>query len=148
MDLRPCAWSLALVLLGCTAPLAPQAAAGPQSSGSALVVSIPSDRLYHQPGCPLVAKAGKNVKVMRLSEANRRSLKAHDCRSAADGSDGSKAAEANAATVFVQDGDRRYHREKCERLTKDPQKATLDKAGRSHFPCPVCKPPIRQRPGA
>ena len=137
---------VALLSAGAATPLAAQESGGP--SASSLVVTIPSDALHHQPGCPLVAKAGKNVKVMRLSEANRRGLEAHDCGAAADGSDGSKAAAANAAAVFVQDGDRRYHRDKCERLTKEPEKLTLDKAGRTHFPCPVCKPPIRQRSGA
>ena len=42
-----------------------------------LVVSIPGDKEFHQPGCPLVAKAGSNVKVMKRSEALRRKLTAH-----------------------------------------------------------------------
>jgi hypothetical protein len=147
MDLR--SWTVLIALILVAGPAAAQDSQGPTPSASAMVVEIPSDNLYHQPGCPLVAKAGSKVKVMRLGEANRRGMKAHDCRGAAEASDdgSSRAAAANAVPVYVQDGDRRYHLEKCERLTKTPQKQPLDKAGRTHFPCPVCKPPVRQRPG-
>jgi hypothetical protein len=151
MDPRlPCR-VFALVLAGAAAPglAGSQDSSSSAPSASALVVDIPGDALYHQPGCPLVAKAGSNVKVMRLAEANRRGMKAHNCREAAGtaGDEGPDAATANAVPVYTQDGDRRYHTDGCEQLKKAPQKVPLDKAGRSHFPCPVCKPPIRQRPG-
>jgi hypothetical protein len=147
MDLR--SWTVLFALVLVAGPAAAQDTQGSSSpSASAMVVEIPSDNLYHQPGCPLVAKAGSKVKVMRLGEANRRGMKAHDCQGAAQGDDGrSRAAAANAVPVYVQEGDRRYHLETCERLGKTPQKQPLDKAGRTHFPCPVCKPPVRQRPG-
>jgi hypothetical protein len=114
------------------------------SSSSALVVDIPADNLYHQPSCPLVRKAGSRVKVMKESEAVRRGLKPHDCASADE--EGATAAEKNQQPVYVQAGDNRYHKAGCEKLKGGGTKLTLDEAGKKYWPCPVCKPPIRQRP--
>lgn len=119
-------------------------AAGAQgSSSSALVVDIPSDNLYHQPSCPLVRKAGSRVKVMKESEAVRRGMKPHDCPAASDDED--SAAANNQQAVYVQAGDKRYHKAGCEKLKDGATKMTLDEAGRKYWPCPVCKPPVRQR---
>src|SRR5947208_2821013 len=47
-----------------------------------LVVVITGSKQFHQPSCPLVARAGsQHVKVMRRSEAIRKGLTAHDCAS-------------------------------------------------------------------
>src|SRR5688500_19881516 len=35
--------------------------------------SIPGEKRFHQPGCPLVRKAGSKVQVMKQGEAERRS---------------------------------------------------------------------------
>jgi hypothetical protein len=119
------------------------AAGGQGSSSSALVVDIPSDNLYHQPSCPLVRKAGRQVKVMKESEAIRRGMKPHDCAAAADDQEDSAAA-TNQQTVYVQPGDNRYHKAGCEKLKAGATKMTLDEAGRKYWPCPVCKPPVRK----
>jgi hypothetical protein len=105
-----------------------------------MVVDIPQDALYHQPACPLVAAAGSRVKVMRQGEAVRRGLKPHECAIG----DGGAALNPNAATVYVQNGDSRYHKEGCSKLTSGATKMTLAEAGRDHWPCAVCKPPVRK----
>jgi hypothetical protein len=45
--------------------LVPLPAAQLTTSGSALVVVIPGEKRFHQPGCPLVRKAGSKVQVMK-----------------------------------------------------------------------------------
>jgi hypothetical protein len=123
--------------------LAGAVAAGAQEmSGSAMVVVIPGTREYHQPSCPLVAKAGSKVKVMKLADARAQGLTAHDCEGAAVEQ---PKKDANAAIVYVQDGDKRYHKAGCPKLGAHTSKLTLGEAGRKYWPCPVCKPPIRQR---
>lgn len=140
--MRTCIALLAVLFAG-TLPALAQTAASQGSSSSALVVDIPGDNLYHQPSCPLVRKAGSRVKVMKESEAIRRGMKPHDCASA-DEED--SAAAKNQQPVFVQDGDNRYHKAGCEKLKAGATKITLEEAGKKYWPCPVCKPPIRQRP--
>jgi hypothetical protein len=111
-------------------------------SGSTMVVVIVGDRQYHQPGCPLVAKAGSHVKVMKLAEARAQGLTAHDCEGAVIDQ---PRKDANAAAVFVEAGDKRYHKAGCPKLGSNPTKLSLGDAGKKYWPCPVCKPPIRQR---
>lgn len=113
-----------------------------EASGSSLVVIIPGNAQYHQPGCPLVAKAGSNVKVMKLAEATARGMKAHDCETAAIEQ---PKKDANGAAAFVQPDDKRYHKAGCPKLGPQATKTTVGEAGRKYWPCPVCKPPIRQR---
>jgi hypothetical protein len=123
---------------------APAWAAGDQSStvsGSALVVTVNGTKQFHAPGCPVVARAKSNVTVSRRSEALRRGLTAHDCGEAASGE-----SDPNAVKVYTQKGDNKYHRETCKQLGRARSSLTLDEAGRTLWPCPVCEPPIRQRP--
>jgi hypothetical protein len=110
---------------------------------SDLVVSIPGDKEFHQPGCPLVAKAGSSVRVMKRSEAIRRKLTPHAACGAATGSD--IAVDPNATKVFTQPRDNKYHTATCPKLGAERTSITLDEAGRKWWPCPVCKPPVRQR---
>jgi hypothetical protein len=112
-------------------------------SASDLVVSIPGDKEFHQPGCPLVAKAGSSVKVMKRSEAVRRKLTPHaGCRAAeAPGA----ALDPNTAKVYTQPGDNKYHTATCPKLGAQKVAVALDEAGRKWWPCPICKPPVRQR---
>jgi hypothetical protein len=132
-----------VVLLLATAAAA--LADGQEMSGSAMVVVIRGGREYHQPSCPLVTKAGSNVKVMKLADARAQGLTAHDCEGAAI--DQPKK-DANATVVYVQDGDKRYHKAGCPKLGANPARLTVGEAGRKYWPCPVCKPPIRQRESA
>jgi hypothetical protein len=112
-------------------------------SANDLVVSIPGDKEFHQPGCPLVAKAGSSVRVMKRSEAVRRKLTPHaGCRAAENPG---AALDPNTAKVYTQPGDNKYHTASCPKLGAQKTAMTLDEAGRRWWPCPVCKPPVRQR---
>jgi hypothetical protein len=113
-----------------------------QASDSALVVVVAGEQRYHQPSCPLVAKAGSNVTMMKLAEATTKRLAAHDCEEAAIEQ---PKRDANAVPVFVQPGDKRYHKEGCARLKASASSIALGEAGKKYWPCPACKPPIRQR---
>ena len=128
--------ALVLVLAG-TADAAAQ-------SASAMVVVIKGEKQFHQPGCPLVARAGSNVSVTKLGEAKLRGLTAHECPTP---SASPSAEDANQTKVVTQPGDNKYHRATCTTLGKDRTMITLDEAGRKWWPCPACKPPIRQRKG-
>jgi hypothetical protein len=112
------------------------------SSPAELVVTIVGSKQYHQPGCPLVARAGSQVRVMKLSEARRRGLTAHDCPSAPATAIG---VDPNKVKVFTQPNDKKYHTESCPKLGGTRTSLTLEEAGKKLWPCPVCKPPIRQR---
>ena len=123
--------------------LAVPAAAAAQSP-SAMVVVIKGEKQFHQPGCPLVARAGSNVSVTKLGEARLRGLTAHDCPTVPATP---TADEVNQTKVVTQPGDNKYHRATCTTLGKDRTTIMLEEAGRKWWPCPTCKPPIRQRKG-
>ena len=111
------------------------------SAAGDLVVTIVGSKQYHQPGCPLVARAGSQVRVMKLAEAKRRGLTAHDCPSPPTAA---VAADPNKIKVFSQPGDNKYHTGTCPKLGSNRTSLTLEEAGRKLWPCPVCKPPIRK----
>ncbi len=133
-------WSMRLV----AAVLLVLAAAGVSASQSpsSMVVVIKGEKQFHQPSCPLVVKAGSNVTVAKQGEAKLRGLTAHDCPAAAVTP---TPEEVNQTKVVSQPGDNKYHRATCQKLGKQQTTMTLDEAGRKLWPCPVCKPPIRQR---
>lgn len=136
----------ALVAAALLPLVSPPAFGGQSTSPSALVVDIPADSLAHQPGCSLVRKAGSAVKVMKASEAARRGLKPHDCDTASAVDEAAAAAaETNAAAVYVQKNDKRYHKAGCAKLGDAATTMALDAAGQKYWPCPVCKPPVRKR---
>jgi hypothetical protein len=114
------------------------AAAQTSSTAARMVVDIPADDMYHLPGCSLVRAAGSKVKVMRQAEAVRRGMQPHACDD--------PSAPPSAIPVYVQPGDNRYHKEGCVKLGSAATKTNLDAAGRSHWPCAVCKPPKRKPP--
>ncbi len=130
------------VLVGMSTISGPVRPAMAQSPGD-LVVSIPGDKEFHQPGCPLVAKAGSSVRVMKRSEAIRRKLTPHAACGVGTGS--GVAVDPNATKVFTQPRDNKYHTATCPKLGTERTSITLDEAGRKWWPCPVCKPPVRQR---
>lgn len=121
--------------------MAASAAGLAAQEGNSMVVLIGGDRTFHQPGCALVAKAGSKVTVSKRAEAVRRGLTPHDCGPDAGG----PVADPNAVKVATQPGDNKYHRDTCKKLGPTRSTLTLDDAGRKLWPCPVCKPPIRQR---
>ncbi len=125
-------------VLGLVAVITATAAA---QSGSGLVVIVPGDKQFHQPGCAVVARAGSKVRVSKQAEATRRGLKPHDCEAGG----ATVAADPNAVKVFIQKGDNKYHRETCKKLGAQRSSLTLEEAGQKLWPCPVCTPPIRKR---
>jgi|SRR5437762_11442988 len=111
----------------------------PQASTEYVLVKQGSKE-YHRPGCEVVRDT-KHVVAMTRAEAESRGLKPHAA------CDPSKAKSSTPALqyVFVEAGDRRYHRETCPKLGKTRERITLDEAAkRSYWPCPTCKPPIRK----
>ena len=126
-----------VLLSGLLAP-----AGGVAQEANPLVVIIAGDQTFHQPGCVLVAKAGSKVTVAKRGEAAHRGLKPHDC---GPGASGGPAADPNAVNVATQPGDNKYHRATCPKLGATRSALTLEEAGRKLWPCPVCRPPIRQR---
>ena len=131
------AWGQVLVLMGL---LVPALVVGQDTNS--MVVIIAGDQTFHQPGCVLVAKAGSKVIMAKRGEAIRRGLKPHDCGPDAFGG---PLADANAVKVTTQPRDNKYHRATCPKLGPTRSTLTLEEAGRKLWPCPVCKPPIRQR---
>jgi hypothetical protein len=105
------------------------------------VLVKPGSKEYHRPGCEVVRDA-RNVVAMTRAEAETRGLKPHAA------CDPSKAKNDKPAVqyVFVEPGDKRYHRETCSKLGKTRERVTLDEAvKRKYWPCPACKPPVRKR---
>src|SRR4051794_22291623 len=136
--------ALAICIVIAGALVTPAADGQTTTSGSALVVVIPGSKQFHQPGCPLVRQAGSKVRVMKQAEAERRGLTPHDCGDPAE-PQRAAAAAANGTTVYVQTSDKQYHTANCKRLKPGATATTVEKAAQDHWPCPVCKPPIRQR---
>lgn len=112
---------LFVLTLGATALVA--------QSPNDLVVVVTGGKQFHQASCPVVAAAGTHVTVMKRAEALRKGLTAHDC-----------------GKVYTQPGDNKYHLATCPKLGATRTAITLDEAGKKYWPCPVCHPPIRQRP--
>jgi hypothetical protein len=132
------------------------------ASQSELVIVKQSDtaeqKLYHQPGCPLV-RDGKDVVAMARTEAVSRGYKPHrECDSAA--APDPKAAGANppaggrgdarstpAEHVFIDAAGQYYHRQGCAKIGKSPRRILLSEVSK-RWPCPACRPPIRKRADA
>jgi hypothetical protein len=138
-----------LLALGTSTPGALPASTTLQSE---MVIVKEGTKEYHRAGCEVI-RDGKGVLAMTRAQAEGRKLTQHD------GCDPAKQAEPEAsptgkprgktpgATVVYVDGGRHYHTEDCKRLDTDgKKKMALDEAGRKHWPCPECKPPIRPRP--
>jgi hypothetical protein len=119
---------------------------------------VAEQKLYHQPGCPLV-RDGKDVVAMARTEAVSRGYKPHrDCESAAapdakaagrNPPSGSRdeARSAPAEFVFVDAVGQYYHRQSCGKIGQSPRRILLSDVGK-RWPCPTCRPPIRKRADA
>jgi hypothetical protein len=118
---------------------------------SELVIYKEGTRLYHRAGCPLL-KDATDVVAMTRAQAESRGYKPHaDCdpdlkKSAGAGAPASPPVPP-VVTVYL-DGSRYYHRKDCSKLEANPQNVrseSLEIAGKSHWPCPVCQPPVRRK---
>jgi hypothetical protein len=123
---------------------------------SELVIHTEGTTEYHRAGCELI-KDGKGVLALTRAQAEARGYKPHpDCDPALrkpdapagrGGSAGQAAPPAKPQTVYV-DGTKYYHRKDCRRLDANRNAVRaepLDVAGKSSWPCPDCRPPVRPR---
>lgn len=131
-------WFVSLVL-----PLAVALGAAGQPE---LVIHKEGTTMYHRPGCDAV-RDGKDVLALTRGQAEGRGLKAHEaCDPAAEGGNASAGGSAEAAPTFVHvDTSKYYHLESCLRLQKESKRIDLEVAGKTHWPCPRCRPPVRKR---
>jgi hypothetical protein len=126
---------------------------------SELVIFKEGTILYHRAGCDVIRDM-KGVVAMTRAQAESRGYKAHaDCdpevskagAPAPPGSAASPAAQPKPAPQIVYvDGGKYYHRKDCRRLAANPKAAraeALEVAGKSLWPCPDCRPPVRPRQG-
>lgn len=112
----------------------------PAPAQGEMVITKPGTPLYHWPGCPLI-RDPKDVLAMTRAQAEARVLKPHD---ACDPS--REPPPPKLPMVYIDEAGKDYHREKCEELGEKSRRVTVDEAVRKkHWPCRVCKPPIRPR---
>lgn len=111
---------------------------------SELVIVKEGTKQYHRPGCEVI-RDGKGVLAMTRAQAEGRDFKAHAECDPAVNPPGASGKPAAPVYVYVDGAGKHYHKEKCARLGKDARKVSLQEAGRKHWPCTVCKPPIRKR---
>jgi hypothetical protein len=124
---------------------------------SELVIHKEDTTLYHRPACDVIRDM-KGVVAMTRAQAESRGYKPHpDCDPAVS-KPGAPAPSAAAAAaqpkptpqIVYVDGGKYYHRKDCRRLAANPTAARaepLDVAGKSLWPCPDCRPPVRPRQG-
>ena len=123
----------------------------PAASGqSELVIFKEGTGLYHRPGCPVLKDATGVMAVVAMTraQAESRGHKPHaDCDPAQKKLEGAPGQSAPPApvTVYLNDG-KYYHRKDCPKLQGAKVKSeSLEKAGKSHWPCPDCRPPVRKK---
>jgi hypothetical protein len=107
------------------------------------VLVKPGSKHYHQPDCEQL-KGAKGVTAMTRSQAEARGLTQDPACDPATHPPEEKKKEA-PVYVYVQPGQKYYHREHCTKAGASPKRITLDEAAKTYWPCPVCKPPIRKR---
>jgi hypothetical protein len=131
------------------------AAAPLMSAQGELVIVKEGAKEYHRPACPVI-RDGKDVMAMTRAQAESRGYKAHAaCDPADPAATAGTAAPSTSAPrgkppvpvfVYVSPGDTKYHRETCRKLGAERRKLTVEEAATTrHWPCPVCKPPIRKK---
>jgi hypothetical protein len=113
---------------------------------SELVILKEGSGLYHRPGCPIV-RDGAGVLAMTRAQAESREYKPHpDCDPANPKAPAPRPVPPPPVTVYV-DGSKYYHRKDCRKLTgaANVKAESLETIGKTRWPCPECKPPVRQR---
>jgi len=115
-----------------------------------LVIHKEGTTLYHRPACEAV-RDGKGVLALTRGQAEARGLKPHAaCDPATIGKNGTEGRPSGGprdeTPTFVQvDESKYYHRSTCSKLQKDSKRVELESAGKTHWPCPRCRPPVRKR---
>jgi len=114
---------------------------------SELVIYKEGSRVYHRAGCPAL-KDLTGVMAMTRAQAESRGYKPHpECDPEQTKTEPRQQPPAPPPTVYLSDG-RYYHRKDCAKLGSDPKRIrpeSLEVAGKSHWPCPVCRPPVRKK---
>ena len=116
---------------------------------SELVIYKEGTGLYHRAGCPML-KDATDIVAMTRAQAEGRGHKAHaDCDPGRKKPDDAAVQNTPPAPVTVYMIDARYyHRKDCPKLKdagKQVKSETLETAGKSHWPCPTCRPPVRKK---
>lgn len=114
---------------------------------SELVVVKEGTSIYHRVGCPAIGDA-QNVLAMTRAQAESRGNKAHaDCDPATRKAEPLPSKSAAPPPSVYLNGTKYYHRKDCRRLqaVKDVRMEPLEQAGKSFWPCPECRPPVRRR---
>ena len=133
---------LAMIVIGAVTVIA--------AAQSELVIYKEGSTQYHRPGCDVIRDA-KDVVALTRAQAEARGYKPHpECdpeqsRSAPPPAE--SAATAKPQTVYLN-GTKYYHRKDCRRLEANPKAVraeSLDTAGKTYWPCPDCRPPVRKR---
>ena len=114
---------------------------------SELVIYKDGGSVYHRPGCPAL-KDMTGVVAMTRGQAEGRGYKPHEeCDPERQKPDAPQKPAAPPPPVYLSDG-RYYHRKDCTKLGRDPKRIrseSLEVAGKTHWPCPVCRPPVRRK---
>ena len=114
-----------------------------------LVIYKDGTGLYHRPGCPTI-KDGEGVLALERGQAESRGYKPHPaCDPAQPPAPApQKSAPAPEPVTVYLDKSKYYHRKDCSRLKAKGQTVDaqpLEIAGKTRWPCPACKPPVRRR---
>ena len=138
--------------------LGPAATRGEAGQGE-LVIHKKGTKVYHRPSCPVVSDT-TDVLALTRAQAEGRGYKPHEDCDPANPDAPAAAGKVKPETVYL-DGSRYYHRKTCTLLqgkgvyqdgkaegaksASGVKSASLEEAGKSHWPCPTCKPTIRKR---
>ena len=134
---------LALIVIGAGIVIA--------AAQSELVIYKEGSTQYHRPGCDVIRDA-KDVVALPRAQAEARGYKPHpECdpeqSTSAPPPSGGAAEQAKPQTVYLN-GTKYYHRKDCRRLETNPKAVraeSLETAGKTYWPCPDCRPPVRKR---
>jgi hypothetical protein len=105
---------------------------------------------YHRPWCAVV-RDGRDVLALTRAQAEARGLRSHEAcekepaEAVAAPSAGAAGRKPAAPLVVFVDSTRYYHRDKCAKAVGPLTSAALDAVGKSRWPCPSCRPPVRRK---
>ena len=117
---------------------------------SELVIYKEGTDLYHRPGCPVISTDATGVVAMTRAQAEARGYKAaprlRSRQKKPERRPRRAARPQPPVTVYLNDG-KYYHRKDCPKLDgrEAVKSESLEKAGKSHWPCPDCRPPVRKK---
>jgi hypothetical protein len=115
---------------------------------SELVIYKEGSTQYHRPGCDLIRDT-KDVVALTRAQAEARGYQPHpECDPEQRKAPPAASPVASAKQTVYLNGTKYYHREDCRRLEGHPKGVrteSLETAGKTYWPCPDCRPPVRKR---